>query len=68
MKYNDKIVVAFLVSLGMFSVAQAGQYISTLSSKQKKELVEIKELSKGMLLADRATASIEGTWEQSSHG
>lgn len=36
MKINDKVIVAFLVSAGMFSVVQAKQYIENLSAKEKK--------------------------------
>lgn len=35
MNKRDKIVIAFLVSLGMFSASQASAYVSSLSSSQK---------------------------------
>lgn len=38
MHKNDKIIVAFLVSLGLFSTGQATQYVSGLSAKDKQIL------------------------------
>ena len=38
MKNNDKILVAFLVSLGVFSSGIATQYVNSLSLVQKKAL------------------------------
>lgn len=35
MAKKDKVVIAFLVSLGMFSASQASAYVSSLSSSQK---------------------------------
>ena len=35
MKINDKVIIAFLVSMGLFSSVQAGQYVKTLSQKDK---------------------------------
>jgi len=38
MKNKDKIIAAFLVSLGLFSTAQATQYVGGLSIKEKQAL------------------------------
>lgn len=38
MKNKDKIIAAFLVSLGLFSTAQATQYVSSLSVQDKQVL------------------------------
>jgi len=38
MKNNDKLIAAFLVSLGLFSTIQAEQYVGALSSKEKNAL------------------------------
>jgi hypothetical protein len=38
MSKKETILIGFLVSAGMFSVAQAGQYVSQLSDVQKSEL------------------------------
>lgn len=40
MKMNDKVLVAFLVSMGLFSSVQARQYVSGLSVSQKAVLME----------------------------
>jgi len=34
MKINDKLIVALLVSLGVFTIAQATQYIAILGEKK----------------------------------
>jgi len=41
MKVNDKAIVAFLVSLGLFSTIQAKQYIKNLSTKEKKIILSV---------------------------
>ncbi len=38
MTNKDKVIAAFLVSIGVFSSVQAVQYVSTLSSKEKSSL------------------------------
>ncbi len=38
MKTNDKALVAFLVSVGVFSATQASLYVETLSPKDKQSL------------------------------
>lgn len=45
MKINDKILAAFLVSVGIFSSAQAMQYVKTLPTSDKKALSEVARLS-----------------------
>jgi hypothetical protein len=53
MKVNDKVIVAFLVSLGIFSTTQAMQYVRTLSMKNKKELISIAKLkNKNIVLCE----------------
>jgi len=44
MKINDKILVAFLVSAGLFSLLQAGQYVKTLSAKEKRALLSVQKV------------------------
>ena len=41
MKHTDKIIVAFLISAGLFSITQATKYIGTLSAKNKKALLSV---------------------------
>lgn len=38
MKNKDKVIAAFLVSMGLFSTTQATQYVSALSTKDKQAL------------------------------
>jgi len=39
MKTNDKVIVAFLVSVGVLSTVQAKQYVNGLSTDKKKTLI-----------------------------
>lgn len=39
MKINDKVLVAFLVSMGLFSTVQAREYVSGLSAGDKAVLM-----------------------------
>lgn len=41
MANNDKVIAAFLVSLGLFSTTQATQYISALSAQDKQVLFSV---------------------------
>lgn len=41
MKIHDQIIVAFLVSAGVFSSIQATQYVRTLSAKEKQSLHQV---------------------------
>lgn len=51
MKNKDKVLVAFLVSAGLFSAFQAKQYVSDLSDQQKNDLVSVEKMSGQVLLA-----------------
>lgn len=44
MKMNDKVIIAFLVSMGLFSTAQASQYVASLSVKDKVILTSVNNL------------------------
>ena len=62
MKASDKILVAFLVSMGMFTGIQAKQYVCSISSKTKKQLMSVYKVSGdriavcvGMAAADEAS-------------
>ncbi len=50
MKNNDKIIAAFLVSVGIFSAAQATQYLGTLSMKEKTALFSVAKGSNNNLM------------------
>lgn len=43
MTNKDKVVAAFLVSLGLFSIVQAAQYVSSLSAQDKSALQYVAE-------------------------
>lgn len=45
MTNKDKIIAAFLVSIGVFSATQAAQYVRTLSVKEKKILIPAASVS-----------------------
>lgn len=45
MTNKDKIIAAFLVSVGIFSAAQAMQYIQTLSTGEKTKLFSVAKVS-----------------------
>lgn len=57
MKINDKVIVAFLVSAGIFSVTQATQYIKTLSLEKKTDLISVAKASDGKIVL------CSGVWE-----
>lgn len=59
MKINDKVLVTFLVSVGIFSANVAVKYVSGLSDVQKKSLLSsAKSPQKITLLA--STFPVEG--------
>lgn len=41
MTNKDKVIAAFLVSVGILSVAQATKYVATLSHKEKASLISV---------------------------
>lgn len=41
MKFNDKVIVAFLVTSGILSGPLASQYVSGLSVSEKKAMLEV---------------------------
>ena len=45
MKKRDKIIAAFLASMGIFSAAQAVQYVNTLDGKVKDEMFSVAKAS-----------------------
>ncbi len=50
MTNKDKIIAAFLVSVGVFSAVQAAQYVSVLSAEKKNALVSVAQSSDGKIL------------------
>ena len=60
MKMNDKVIVAFLVSMGLFSAGQATQYVNGLSMKDKKVIFSVVKLSDKRILLCESTTSRPG--------
>lgn len=58
MTNKEKIVVAFLVSAGVFSASQAAQYVSTLSNVNKKALATVARKADGKMLL------CSGVWDE----
>ncbi len=59
MKINDKVIAAFLVSVGAFSAAQAIQYVSKLNNTEKNVIVSAAKNS-NILIANSAILGTEG--------
>lgn len=57
MKINDKVLVAFLVSMGLFSSVQARQYVSGLSAGEKAVLMEAQESGSDLVPVDNNALS-----------
>lgn len=55
MKTNDKVLAAFLVSMGLFSGVQAVQYVSSLSAKEKQDMMPVTNMvtAKAEIVADQ---------------
>lgn len=58
MTNKDKIIAAFLVSVGIFSASQAAQYVGTLSNGNKKALMTIAKKADGKILL------CSGVWDE----
>jgi 1-deoxy-D-xylulose 5-phosphate reductoisomerase len=62
MTNKDKVIAAFLVSVGLFSTAVATKYVSSLSPAQKQSLMPAAAALKNIiLLANTNTTPIEKT-------
>lgn len=64
MKINDKIVVAFLISTGLFSSAHAMQYVGSMSVKEKCALVSMAKSAAGDTVQPSNGADIPGVNSQ----
>lgn len=51
MNNKDKVIAAFLVSVGLFSTAQSVEYVSMLSEKDKGVLISVATEQSGMVQA-----------------
>lgn len=63
MKKKDKVVVAFLIALGLFSTAQAIRYVSSLSDEQKKAFETVVKKSHKQLMINAVCSSVVATGE-----
>lgn len=54
MTNKEKVIVAFLVSAGIFSALEAGQYVRTLSDSQKQALTKVVD-TPNLVVADGGT-------------
>jgi hypothetical protein len=61
MTNKDKMIAAFLVSVGVFSATQAAQYVGSLSSKEKCALVSVVKGSKANVLLCNSVTNLSGT-------
>jgi len=57
MTNKDKVIAAFLVSVGIFSSAQAVRYVKTLETNEKNSMISVAKLSNsGIVLCEDATS------------
>ena len=56
MKVNDKVIITFLVSMGMFSGISAAKYVSNLSKQQKKALMPVMKMHQSVKYASVISA------------
>jgi len=60
MKNSDKIIAAFLVSMGLFSIGQANQYVKTLSAQEKGAMIEVQQVAAGMDTSVSSACAVDG--------
>lgn len=63
MKNKDKVLVAFLIAVGLFSTAQAIRYVGSLSDKQKKAFEPVILNSHKQLMINAVCSSIVASGE-----
>lgn len=57
MTNKDKVIAAFLVSVGIFSSAQAVRYVKTLETNEKSSMFSVAKLSNsGIVLCEDNTS------------
>lgn len=61
MANQDKIIAAFLVSMGLFSVAQANQYVGALSQGEKSALIDVQEIASSIDADQASSCYIDGS-------
>lgn len=55
MKTNDKIIIAFLVAAGVFSINVATKYVNGLTDVQKKSILPAAKMSSSKVLLCEGT-------------
>jgi len=62
MKKTDKIIAAFLVSMGVYSASQAVQYVASLSHGEKGSLEMVAKSSlNGVILCSSTVSRVPGS-------
>lgn len=62
MKKTDKIIAAFLVSMGVYSASQAMQYVASLSHGEKGSLeIVAKSSFNGVILCSSSISRVPGS-------
>ena len=61
MTNKDKVIAAFLVSVGVFSASQAMQYVGTLSSKDKRALSVVAKSPSAQVMLCESVVNVSGT-------
>jgi 1-deoxy-D-xylulose 5-phosphate reductoisomerase len=57
MTNKDKVIAAFLVSIGIFSTTQAVRYVKTLEANEKNSMISVAKLSNsGIVLCEDNTS------------
>lgn len=60
MTKKDKAIIAFMVSVGLFSASQAKQYVKQLNTKEKNKIFSVARLNdKNIVLCENSTFPIE---------
>lgn len=58
MTNKDKVIAAFLVSLGLFSVANATKYVISLSGSEKESILSVAATSNGNIIVCTGSGDI----------
>ncbi len=58
MTNKDKVIAAFLVSLGLFSVANATKYVISLSGSEKESILSVASVSNGNIIVCTGSGDI----------
>ncbi|MEW5951163.1 MAG: hypothetical protein AB1637_04660 [Elusimicrobiota bacterium] len=60
MTKKDKAIIAFMVSVGLFSLSQARQYVKQLSAKEKNKIFSVAKMKdKNIVLCESVNTPVE---------